>query len=197
MEERIKQRLVGASVLVALAVIFIPIILEGPEEEFGPWGTKLPKPPAQELRGVIKPLKLPEHGAAEPVRRIVLDTTPSSGQEKKANDKAATKHKVNRPADSGKGKQGSSRGSGPAAADKGLQAWVVQVASFHAEENAVRLRSRLREMGYTTFVEQLSSDPGSMFRVRVGPELKRSDAQSIRDRIAAELKLDGLVTRYP
>ena len=197
MEERIKQRLVGASVLVALAVIFIPIILEGPEEEFGPWGTKLPKPPGQELTGEIEPLKLPEHGASEPVRRIVLDTTQPSDRDKKQNDKVATKHKVAKPAGASKDKQGSSPGSGPAAVDKGLQAWVVQVASFHEEGNAVRLRDRLRKMGYTTFVEQLSSNPGSMFRVRVGPELKRSDAQSIRDRVAAELKLDGLVTRYP
>ena len=96
-----------------------------------------------------------------------------------------------------KRKQDSSRRSRLAAVDKGLQAWVVQVASFHEEDNAVRLRDRLQKMGYTTFVEQLSADPGSMFRVRVGPELKRSDAQSIRDRIAVEMKLDGLVTRYP
>lgn len=197
MEERIKQRLVGASVLVALAVIFIPIILEGPEEEFGPWGTKLPKPPEQELTGEIKPLKLPEHGASEPVRRIVLDTTQSSGQEKKTNKKVATKHKAAKPAGRSKDKPGSNQGSRPAAVDKGLQAWVVQVASFHEQENAVRLRDRLQKKGYTTFVEQLSADPGSMFRVRVGPELKRSDAQSIRDHIAAEMKLDGLVTRYP
>jgi len=180
-----------------LAVIFIPIILEGPEEEFGPWGTKLPKPPEQELTGEIKPLKLPEHGASEPVRRIVLDTTQSSGQEKKANNKVATKRKVAKPAGRGKDKQGSSRGSRPVAVDKGLQAWVVQVASFHEQKNAVRLREQLQKKGYTTFVEQLSADPGSMFRVRIGPELKRSDAQSIRDRIAAEMKLDGLVTRYP
>ncbi len=197
MEERIKQRLVGASVLVALAVIFIPIILEGPEEEFGPWGTKLPKPPGQELTGEIKPLKLPEHGASEPVQRIVLDTTRSSGRDKKEDDKVATRHKVAKSAGGGKHKRGSGQASRPATVDKGLQAWVVQVASFHEQENAVRLRDRLQKMGYTTFVEQLSANPGSMFRVRVGPELKRSDAQSIRDRIAAEMKLDGLVTRYP
>ncbi|MEE8342300.1 MAG: SPOR domain-containing protein [Gammaproteobacteria bacterium] len=196
MEERIKQRLVGASVLVALAVIFIPIILEGPEEEFGPWGTKLPKAPKPELVD-IKPLELPKRGASEPVRRIVLDTTRSSGRENKENDKVATKHKVAKPAGRGKDKQGASQAPRPVTVDKGLQAWVVQVASFHEQENAVRLRDRLREMGYTTFMEQLSAHPGSMFRVRVGPELKRSDAQSIRDRIAAEMKLDGLVTRYP
>ena len=46
MNQLLKQRLVGAVVLVSLAVIFIPIILEGPdEEEWSPRTQGMPEPP--------------------------------------------------------------------------------------------------------------------------------------------------------
>ena len=197
MEERIKQRMVGAAVLVALAVIFIPIILEGPEEEFGPWGTKLPKPPAAGALSDIEPLVLPEHGATEPVHRIVLDVDPSRMAEKKANQEATAENQAVVTTTSIPDNQESKPATGSSVADKGLQSWVVQVGSFNDKQKALGLQSRLQVKGYTAFVEPLSAEPGSMYRVRVGPELKRADAQLIRDRIASEMNLDGMVTSYP
>lgn len=197
MEQQIKQRLVGAAVLMALAVIFIPIILEGPEEEFGSWGTDIPRPPKQDVLGDLEPLRLPEHGASEPVRRIVLGPSGAGAEEADANavkgpetpedgiDIVAGTAPVNVPEPA------------PQATEKGLRSWVVQVASFREEKNALQLRDRLRKLGYTAFVQQLGSGPARLFRVRVGPELKRSDARAIRDRISSELKLDGIVSRYP
>jgi len=45
MNQQLKQRLVGAVVLVSLAVIFIPIILEGPDDEWTPRTQGMPEPP--------------------------------------------------------------------------------------------------------------------------------------------------------
>lgn len=92
-------------------------------------------------------------------------------------------------------------GKPPAAApekDKvGLTAWVVQLGSFSSEENARSLNDRLRKSGYAAFVEPLMQDGERVFRVRVGPELKRSEAQNLRERILAETKLEGIVVSYP
>ena len=45
MNQQLKQRLVGAVVLVSLAVIFVPIILEGPDDEWTPRTQGMPEPP--------------------------------------------------------------------------------------------------------------------------------------------------------
>ena len=50
MEPALKQRLIGAAVLVALAVIFLPILLEGPQPETagGAVSLDMPAPPPRD-----------------------------------------------------------------------------------------------------------------------------------------------------
>lgn len=62
MEEKLKQRLVGAAVILALAVIFLPMLLDGnPSEEIRQIDLNIPDRPASLDRGQIIPLELPEH----------------------------------------------------------------------------------------------------------------------------------------
>ena len=79
----------------------------------------------------------------------------------------------------------------------GATAWVVQLGSFSSQENASNLNLKLREAGYPAFVEPLKRQGGMAYRVRVGPELLRSDAQKMKEKLASELKIDGIVIRYP
>ena len=66
MEQQLKQRLTGAIVIVSLAVIFIPVILEGPRDEWTPRDHTIPEPP--ELDYTAPPeLPLPAAPAAPPV----------------------------------------------------------------------------------------------------------------------------------
>lgn len=74
------------------------------------------------------------------------------------------------------------------------QAWVVQVASLSAREKADELVARLRSKGYrATAVYQTS-----MWKVVVGPELRKEVAESIKQRLAAdpELRLSGWVQAW-
>jgi DedD protein len=79
----------------------------------------------------------------------------------------------------------------------GLTAWVVQLGSFASEENARTLNERLRKKGYSAFVEPVRQDGEEVYRVRVGPELLRSEAQALREKIRAETELEGIVVGYP
>jgi DedD protein len=79
----------------------------------------------------------------------------------------------------------------------GLTAWVVQLGSFSSEANATGLDRRLRDAGYASFVEPLQQNGQASYRVRVGPELLRSEAQALRDRIKSETGLEGIVVSYP
>ena len=69
MDQKTKQRLTGAIVLVALAVIFVPIILEGPDNEWTPRSHSIPEQPQMDYRASME-LGIPEQPAA------AVDTAP-------------------------------------------------------------------------------------------------------------------------
>lgn len=74
------------------------------------------------------------------------------------------------------------------------QAWVVQVASLSARDKADALVARLRSKGYRAAVMHQSG----MWKVLVGPELRKEVAESIKQRLAAdaELHLSGWVQAW-
>jgi DedD protein len=63
---------------------------------------------------------------------------------------------------------------------------VVQVNAFRSRENADKEVTQLKAKGFAAFVAP--SQPGSLFRVRVGPFAQRADA----DRAAVRLRQEGL-----
>ena len=83
MDIRLKQRLVGAVVLVALGVIFIPMVLQSPEQVQGP-DTDIPTPPSEDFKdrladAVPEPPPLPD----QPPRQVLTppETPPPDAAE--------------------------------------------------------------------------------------------------------------------
>jgi len=196
MEQDLKERIVGAAVLVILAVIFIPMLLdETPETEsvitesnIPPKPDNIPAPPEGDFSSRIIPLQQEE-----------ADTTISKSEEK-TEDKPTAENTMATDTIAATGEQKPSASvvvNGEPATNVGLTAWVVQLGSFASEENAQALNKKLREADYEAFVEPLKQNADVIYRVRVGPELKRSDAESIRDQLKKTMKLDGIVTQYP
>ncbi|MFH0351655.1 MAG: SPOR domain-containing protein [Chromatiales bacterium] len=88
----------------------------------------------------------------------------------------------------------------PPANDKqrlGVTAWAIQLGSFSSEENAKLLERRLKNQGFKAFVEKLYMRPGTVFRVRVGPELDEAKAKQLQARLEKEISLKGILVRYP
>jgi DedD protein len=79
----------------------------------------------------------------------------------------------------------------------GPTAWVVQVGSFGSRENAVQLQNKLRKHGFSGFVESFMKDGALSHRVRIGPEIDRTDAEKILQQIKTKLALNGIVVSYP
>jgi len=79
----------------------------------------------------------------------------------------------------------------------GAAGWVVQLGSFASQKNAEELRERLQKRGYRAFVEGIKQDGQTVYRVRVGPERQRGDAEALRDRIAHDLQLKAIVLHLP
>lgn len=192
-KSQLKQRLVGAIVLVALGVIFIPIILDR-DDEFAISGSNIPARPealqqlAERTPPPTAPLPASPQLEAEPVDELSPVPAVSQTPEKEpaATEKA---EKVATPVPDEKS----------ATQSENSRAWVVQVASFAERDKALKLRDRLRKAKYPTFVESVSAKSGStLYRVRVGPVVQRNHADGWKKKIAKDFKLsDALVMAHP
>ena len=194
-EHTFKQRIVGAIVLVALAVIFIPMLLPGSRDiGFSDNGSPIPPKPA-ELEN-LKVLELEKPQPAPKPREIVrtpIDehspVAPPEDVEAPATDKTPLPEET-LPAKT------TSEAAQPAATTP--KAWAVQVGSFTQRDNAMRLRDQLRSKGYKAFVEQITSADKTFYRVRVGPEVSRDKAVALQKDLQSKMKLqDTTVVSHP
>ena len=75
--------------------------------------------------------------------------------------------------------------------------WAVQLGAFKAEDDAAKIRERLRKAGFTAFVDKVDSNGATLWRVRAGPEVDRGAADRLRSGIKDKLKLDGIIVTLP
>ena len=75
-----------------------------------------------------------------------------------------------------------------------LVRWVVQVGSFSSPESADAQVAQLRLAGLPAFAEKVTSSSGSVFKVRVGPEIDRDKATALARKIKQEQNIEGFVT---
>ena len=73
----------------------------------------------------------------------------------------------------------------------------MQIGTFSSKGNAEKLNIRLRELDFSAFVEPLKEINEVVYRVRVGPELLRTDADALLKKIKENTELDGIVLKYP
>jgi DedD protein len=72
-------------------------------------------------------------------------------------------------------------------------AFAVQLGALKTSEDANKLRDRLRSGGFAAFVDKVSSNGTTLWRVRAGPEVDRGAAEKLRGAIKEKLKLDGMI----
>ncbi|HEU4992224.1 MAG TPA: SPOR domain-containing protein [Luteimonas sp.] len=82
----------------------------------------------------------------------------------------------------------------PAAADTGF---AVQLAAFSKPADANALRDRARAAGFSAFVEAVSTDKGTLSRVRLGPVATRAEAERLQAQAQAKLGIAGAVRPHP
>ena len=70
----------------------------------------------------------------------------------------------------------------------------MQVGSFSKSKSAEDLVAKLRLAGLSAFSEKISSSSGTVYKVRIGPELDRDRAAELARKVKAEHKLDTYVT---
>lgn len=191
MKYTLKHRLVGAAVLAAIAVLFLPSFFK--EKEVAPVSTKtmIPQRPGtvpvefnapQPVPG-IEPAPAPEamfapDGVAPSEPQVAAASTHASSTSAKT---AASASPVN---------------AMPLNAQGLPEAWVVQVGSFATKEAANKVRDELQGEGFKAYVRSLPSSSGITSRVYIGPKLDKAQAQQIKAQIDKRLKVNSLVTHF-
>lgn len=198
MNEKLKQRLVGAVVLVSLAVIFLPMLLDGGGERSSMpvFGSNIPDKPDYQFEPLDIPLQ-PVKTVDEKQPVLIDKAEPAPKPATTAPDKPKTTDTQVSPKP--EGRQQSLTDPAPVAAPKATSeqaAWVVQVGSFSQSSNALTLRDKLRKKGFTAFVEKLKTEGKIIYRVRIGPELQRASAEKHLKRLQRIMGMKGIVMEH-
>ena len=212
MRQRLKERLVGAALLALIGVVFIPMLLSGPVDP-ATISANIPKRPDYEPPPRLQPLPLEEIVPGPGAKIEAAENRDDSGKQPgmvalkapSMDDIAAEKglaalqDEPEKPEQAAKPEQATktTRAAPPAGRQVGLSAWVVQLGAFDSQEKADQLMRRLKQAGFRAFMEPVTGNKQTAYRVRVGPELLRSEADKLRRDIKAAMKLDGIVLDYP
>ena len=191
MNDILKQRLVGALILIALGVVFWPIIFVEPGTR--PLGetTHIPVRPSVDTA----PLEAPSKEGLRPSPPIELDQVVEPAEVPREPKIAPQVAQVEKPRTST-----ATRTEAPVKpaidADGVPIGWILQVASISSAEKAEQLRLRLIDMGYKAYVKKIKNGDSVLLRVYIGPKFERTRLEAIKTRVDAEFKVESMVRRY-
>jgi DedD protein len=207
-ERIVKERLVGAAVLMAAAIILIPEMLSGPDRD-----PHAEQPTQSRSDGPIKTytIDLSQSPSAQPTPAVVDNRAPppeepapaqpvdQASPQPAAGDQA--KPEVPEPASTAAVQPEPARSEPvspvvepptvtppstrptPSPLASGGAAptsgrWAVQIGSFSREATAERVAKQLRDQGRSAFVMPVKSGGATLYRVRIGPLQDRASAEA-------------------
>jgi DedD protein len=214
-----KQRMVGALVLIAVAVIFLPMLFTRQDESHrvqveAPSAPQAPQTPQVQVEPVPvpEPQALPQEpipdagdmtSDAQPPSMPIAPappearaSTPPAAPTQAAPAVKPPAKPVTPPASvpAPAPAQAATKPSAPAGVDaNGLSvSWSVQLASMSNRANADNLQKTLRTQGYNAYIRTANG----VNRVFVGPLIERAEADRLRDQLDKQQKLKGIVVRF-
>jgi|TARA_E500000178_G_scaffold6373_1_gene6420 DedD protein len=189
----IKQRFVGFVVLVAIAVIFWPIVFVTPEntDDFELSVFEMPPKPAVAVSERREPVldkvdqsilpEMPERQTpivqpvdiASPMPDVALvDADEEPEQQASALERAEFD-------------------------DQGLPvSWELQIATFSNAERAEEISQLLRDKGHKAYVSPIILDDQRLFRVMIGPKLQKQRLIEIQPAINDYFSVESFIVRF-
>ena len=195
MERALKERIIGAVVLVIVVVLVVPIFLDGPPDKSEVVSERvlLPGQDDQKTQTVVldrdRTDPVPATSSSTPARQEPAreDPKPVAVEQKQPEPKTPTPKPAPDPVKEPVAEQ-------PAASTTGM--WAVQLGSFSNKDNAEKLAADLRKQGYAAFLSQLAQDGGQLHRVRIGPQKDRESAEAMASRLS-KVGHKGQVVPHP
>jgi len=190
LDAKSKYRLIGAGLLLGSSAILLPLILDGerpesldvqisvPERPEFPEVAIAPVQPVSEMEIPDEPVDvnsielLPSDPETQPVKPVAKEPV-RVVSEPVAKPAEPVLKVTKEPVPIG-------------------ERWTLQVATFGKQDNATRTLKKLKDAGYPAYVMTTNS----LFKVFVGPELKREESEKMKQKVQKEFKLSGIVVKY-
>jgi DedD protein len=178
-------------VLVALGVIFIPMILErGSADESLTVRMEIPARPDVDFKNRLDdPPDIEEIEWPESMEQATagIRVEKAAGQPDATPDSPPHLSQPAKPPLAGQPPAGSADSAPKTrkSAETPLQ-WIVQLGSFSKETNALGMQDMLKTAGYKAFVKAADTPAGRVYRVRIGPMTDRVTAQQTVSRLGGQ-----------
>ena len=181
MERALKERIIGAAILVLVVVLVVPVFLDGPPGDGEIISERVPLPGQsdQETKTIIldrdRTDPVPANGGNPPAQ--------ARPQPAVAERESAPEPAVTRPSPEPVVAEPVAQQSEPAEISSSTGMWAVQLGSFADQGNAERLAADLRKQGHAAFLSQVMTSDGQRHRVRIGPQKDREAAEAMAARL--------------
>jgi len=170
MDRALKERIIGATILVLVMVLVVPVFLDGPPSDGEIISQRVPLPGQadQKTQTIVlnrdrsDPVPTPAPASGPTVRKQAETVSRPPADPKPAVQVPVTKQTE-------------------ATSTTGM--WVVQLGSFSNQENAERLAADLRKQDFAAFLSRLSTSSGQLHRVRIGPQKDRKSAEAMAEKL--------------
>jgi DedD protein len=193
MDRALKERIIGATVLVLFVVLVVPVFLDGPSNSGEVISEQVPLPgqSGEENQTIIlnrdrtQPVpaassnKSPAEEPQEQQERPVSSTPAAPAPQREVESERAPDPE---PQSVQKEPEVVVAAVAEPASSTGM--WAVQLGSFGNKENADKLAADLKKLGFAAFRSQWSTDSGELYRVRVGPQKDRESAEAVAAALA-------------
>lgn len=185
-----QNRIVGTVIVAAVAIIFLPDILDGKKQSYQSEFETIPETPKFEGASELK--KFPEESFKDmPKRQTEIDEKAfdeqlaSEGDVSQLSDSDVVAAKASKPVSFERSSDVKTIASNTelvkpktlpekAVASK---AWVIQLGSFRHKKNVEGLVDKLQKNGYTVFTQPIKTKSGELTKVFIGPELIKSSLE--------------------
>lgn len=205
MNSALQNRLVGTVIIVALAVIFLPDLLDGKKQTKQDIQVSIPKVP--EVLSMQQPSEVDIEALNQQAQ-----ITASIELETAVDDEPSTELESSRPtmsipttnnASSELNMQPQNSNASLANQTQILIAdpqdsagWVVQLGSFRHQKNVRELINVLEKSGYRTFSRPVQTPSGELTKVFVGPEIEQEKLKMALPHLNEITKLKGRLTPF-
>jgi len=209
-----QNRVVGTVIVAAVAIIFLPDLLDGNKKKHNAEFENIPTPPSIELNTqqkvfpgdklqsiqpeVIEVVELEQDNVLE----LADDENVESASTTLSTDtiKVNTLKKVDDLSNNG------AKNTKPINKPKVVtslpekinakESWVIQLGSFRHKKNVLELVDKLKQHGYTTYTRPIKTKNGTLTKVFVGPNINKASLQNKIKPLKELTHVEGKVTRY-
>lgn len=194
MSDQIKNRVVGAIVLFALAVVFIPKIFDGEKESQRREFIAIPKKPIHQPPRV----NIQSNGESTSTESIQTESTVSISTKKIAPSQLDTESSVNVAKISKEinKKPDVIKPVNTKPVEIKAKAWVIRMGTFGNPDNVNALVKKLRTKGFSAFSVPRVPKAGLSNKVFIGPELNQNVLVKFQPQLKREFKESGVIEIY-